>query len=100
MKLLLAILLFLFLLLQYSLWFGKGSVLEVLHLKSSIKEQQAENAELKERNQALEGEVKDLKTGLDAIEERARSELGMVKKGEIFYQLVEKPEEQKAEAGE
>lgn len=75
--------------LQIKLWFGDGSLNEVYRLKKTIAEQKKTNDELLERNQALEGEVKDLKQGLDAIEERARSELGMVKENETFYQIVE-----------
>ena len=76
-------------LLQYPLWFGSGGLLTLWQLQREIDHQRAENARLKERNQALEAEVADLKEGLAAIEERARSELGMVKKGETFYQVIE-----------
>ncbi|KPL27069.1 MAG: cell division protein FtsB [Acidithiobacillales bacterium SM1_46] len=78
-------------LLQYPLWFGSGGFLTLLQLQREIDHQRVENARLRERNQALEAEVADLKQGLAAIEERARSELGMVKKGETFYQVVEPP---------
>ena len=78
-------------LLQYPLWFGSGGFLTLLQLQREIDHQRVENARLRERNQALEAEVADLKEGLAAIEERARSELGMVKKGETFYQVVEPP---------
>lgn len=78
-------------LLQYPLWFGSGGLLTLWQLQREIEHQRVENARLKERNLALEAEVADLKQGLAAIEERARSELGMVKKGETFYQLVEPP---------
>ncbi len=76
-------------LLQYPLWFGGGGVISVWRLNREIAEQQQENARLRERNLALEAEVSDLKQGLEAIEGRARSELGMVKKGEIFYQVID-----------
>lgn len=89
MRWLIAILVVLLVLLQYRLWAGDGSVLEVHRLRHAVHEQQLTNRKLKERNEALAGEVKDLKHGLDAIEERARSELGMVKKGETFFQVVE-----------
>jgi len=77
------------LLLQYPLWFGSGGLLTLWQLQREIDHQRAENATLRERNQALEAEVADLKEGLAAIEERARSELGMLKKGETFYQVIE-----------
>ena len=89
MKLLIAILVILAVLLQYRLWFGDGGLLEVWELHRAVETQKQENAVLMERNKALEAEVKDLKQGLDAIEERARSELGMVKKDETFFQAVE-----------
>lgn len=79
-------------LLQYRLWVGDGSVAEVSSLRRQVESQRAENAALRERNKALEAEVLDLKTGLAAIEERARSELGMIKKGETFYQVVKRPD--------
>lgn len=62
---------------------------EVSNLKAKIVIQQAESSRLKQRNQALQAEIEDLRNGLGAIEERARSELGMVKEGEIFYQVIE-----------
>lgn len=75
--------------LQYKLWVGEGSLAEIWSLHQAGEVQREENAGLKERNAALEAEVHDLKQGLDAIEERARSELGMIKDGETFYQIVE-----------
>jgi cell division protein FtsB len=89
MKTLVVALVILAALLQYRLWFGDGGFVEVWNLHRAVEEQQQENAVLSERNKALEAEVKDLKQGLDAIEERARSELGMVKKDETFFQTVE-----------
>ncbi len=88
-KAIISILVVLLLLLQYKLWFGDGSVVEVRELERAIAAQREENESLRERNRALEAEVNDLKTGLDAIEERARSELGMIREGETFYQVVE-----------
>lgn len=76
-------------LLQYPLWVGNGSVLTLWRLKREIAEQRAENARLRERNQVLAAEVIDLKEGLAAVEERARVELGMIKKGETFYQIID-----------
>ena len=77
------------LLLQYKLWFGDASVSDVMELKRTIQEQQAKNEQIKQRNAVLAAEVEDLKTGLEAIEERARSELGMIKKDETFIHIVE-----------
>ena len=91
MRALIAVLLVMLVVLQFKLWFGDGGLLEVRKLRHEIATQQQENAELRERNAALEAEVTDLRQGLAAIEERARSELGMVVRGETFYQLVEEP---------
>lgn len=79
----------LLLLTQYQLWFGEGGVLEVRRLKAAVETQQAENARLTQRNDALEADVEDLKSGLEGIEERARRELGMIKNDEVFYQVVD-----------
>lgn len=79
-----------FIILQYDLWIGEGSLSAAWKLDKSIQTQKEQNARLKERNQALDAEVKDLKSGLQAIEERARSELGMIKKDETFFQVIEK----------
>jgi cell division protein FtsB len=95
MKALAFILLILLLLLQYKLWFSPGGLPEVWQLGEARKQQVLENAELEQRNQSLSAEVQDLKEGRDAIEERARSEMGMIKKGETFYQVV--PETKQAE---
>lgn len=75
--------------LQYPLWLGKGSWLRVWDLSRQIDRQKEANALLKARNDGLDAEVRDLKTGYAAIEERARSELGMVKQDELFYQVME-----------
>lgn len=83
------ILLGLLLALQHPLWFGSASVPAVWHLRQQVEAQAIENARLLERNEALSAEVMDLKHGLDAIEERARAELGMVKEGETFFHVVE-----------
>lgn len=78
--------------LQYRLWIGAGSLAEIWTVKGKIAEQQHRNERLKLRNELLKAEVADLKKGLEAIEERARMDLGMIKKGETFYQLVEDSE--------
>ena len=75
--------------LQYALWAGEGGVRDMWNLNRAVEAQERENAMLLERNQALEAEVKDLRDGLEAIEERARSELGMIREDETFYQIVE-----------
>lgn len=76
--------------LQYPLWLGDGGLLAYWKLRQEIESQRVENELLRERNAALEAEVRDLKEGHEALEERARSELGMVRRGETFYQLIEK----------
>ncbi|EEG09195.1 cell division protein FtsB [Pseudogulbenkiania ferrooxidans] len=75
--------------LQWPLWFGKGSWLRVWQLDKQLQEQRAVNQTLIARNAALDAEVGDLKRGTDAIEERARNELGMIRQGEVFFQLLD-----------
>jgi cell division protein FtsB len=77
--------------LQYPMWLGKGGWLSVRELDRQLAGQRAANDKLKQRNDALDAEVRDLKTGTEAIEERARSELGMVKHDEVFFQLQPAP---------
>ena len=91
MKILSFILASLLIALQYPLWIGKGSWLRVWELDRNLAQQKDQNAKLKARNDALDAEVRDLKQGLDAVEERARLELGMIKKDEVFYQVVSPP---------
>lgn len=88
-RLIIIALVLLLLALQYPLWLGQGSVVSVWQLQKQIELQKQENTQLQERNNALQAEVRDLKHGLQAIEERARSELGMVKPDETFYQIME-----------
>ena len=76
--------------LQYPLWLGKGSWTRVWELDRQVAAQRETNTGLKARNDALDAEVVDLKQGLEALEERARLELGMIRRDETFYQLVEK----------
>ena len=92
MKWFLSLLIVLLLLLQYKLWVGDGGVPEVIHLQQEVEKQQQHKQQLEERNASLAAEVKDLKQGLDAIEERARSELGMIRKDERFYQIIKSSE--------
>jgi cell division protein FtsB len=73
--------------LQYPMWLGKGGWLQVRELNAQIEEQRRVDAELKARNTALDAEVRDLKQGYEAIEERARYDLGMIRQDEIFFQL-------------
>ena len=89
MNRLLVVLLLIFIYLQYRLWFSDGSLPQVWQLQREVAEQQEENVRLRERNDALDAEVRDLQQGLEAVEERAREDLGMVKQGETFYQIVE-----------
>jgi cell division protein FtsB len=77
--------------LQYQLWLGDGGILKTRELTRLVVAQQLENRQLSERNASLEAEVIDLKQGLEAIEERARSELGMIRAGETFIQVIEVP---------
>lgn len=79
--------------LQYRLWVGEGSFEELHALRTQIAEHRAELDVLRARNLALSAEVQNLKTGLEAIEDRARSELGMIQRGEVFLQVIETPED-------
>lgn len=88
MKLLSFLLLLLIVALQYPLWFGKASWLKVMQVEQEVATAHANNLALQDRNNKLEAEVNDLKQGLEAIEERARSDLGMIKEGEILFHIV------------
>ena len=88
MKILFSFLGFVFVVMQYQLWLGEDSVRTLSLLEVEVEAQRANNAELEQRNKLVEIEVLDLKNGLEAVEERARSELGMIEKGETFYLLV------------
>lgn len=77
--------------LQYRLWFGDGSLSEVVRLSKQLEIQKQKLNELEARNRRLEAQVLDLQNGLDAYEEKARNDLGMIKRGETFYQLVAPP---------
>jgi len=79
--------------LQYPMWLGKGGWLQVRELDRQLTAQRDGNARLKARNDALDADVRDLKSGHEAIEERARSELGMVKQDEVFFQLQQRSEQ-------
>lgn len=84
------ILIALIVLLQYPLWLGKGGWLRVREIDRQLAAQREVNQKLETRNAALDAEVRDLKTGFDAIEERARFELGLIKEGEIFVQVPQR----------
>jgi cell division protein FtsB len=77
-------------LLQYPLWFGKGGLLRVRDMERQVAAQREVNQTLEARNASQEAEVRDLKSGYEAIEERARYELGLVKEGEVFVQTPQK----------
>ena len=88
MKVLVGVLLVLLVVLQYRFWFGDGSIQELSRLRNEAVASRAEVLELSTRNKALAAEVADLKRGLEAIEERARADLGMISEGETFYQFI------------
>jgi cell division protein FtsB len=90
MKILGAILVAFILLIQYPLWVGKGGWVRAWEVERQLQAQRAKNAQLEARNASLAAEVRDLKQGTEAIEERARRELGMLRNDEIFFQYVEK----------
>ena len=91
MKLLALVLTALLIALQYDLWIGEGSLTALWHIKQENEAARVDNQKLQARNDALTAEVDDLKSGMAAIEERARSELGMVKQHETFVQVIEVP---------
>lgn len=98
MKTLIAVLILILVGLQYKLWFGDGSLSEVVQLTRELEIQKQKLSELEERNKILEAQVLDLQNGLDAFEEKARNDLGMIKQGETFIQLIprqdDRPDEQ------
>ncbi len=89
MKWLFPVLLLLLFALQYRLWVGEGSMADLVRLGQEIETQSLENETLKQRNAVIAAEVEALKSGLDAVEERAREDLGMVKSNETFFMVVE-----------
>jgi cell division protein FtsB len=95
MRSLTAIFLILIALMQYPLWFGKGSWFRVWSLNHQIETQKKINADNQVRNNVLNAEVSDLKQGFSAIEERARNELGMIKQDEIFFQVTNHEKDKK-----
>lgn len=97
MRLFTAVLLILLVSLQYRLWFGKNSVPDYLALKEDVIHQQEANEALRQRNKILYADTDDLKLGLEAIEERARNELGMIKENETFFRLI--PNDNSSQSG-
>ncbi|OGT26554.1 MAG: cell division protein FtsB [Gammaproteobacteria bacterium RIFCSPLOWO2_02_FULL_42_14] len=94
MRLILGALIVLLLLLQYEFWFSDGGMRTVWHMQQNISKQQQINDQLDKRNQALIAQVKDLQSGNAAVEAHARNDLGMIKKGEVFYRII--PEKNKS----
>lgn len=90
MRIVTIVLMIFFVLLQYRIWFGKHSVSDFLTLKENVTHQQAINDKLKQRNKLIFADIDDLKNGLQAVEERARNELGLIKDGETFFRVVPK----------
>ena len=88
MKIVVTLLSLLLLLAQFALWFGTHGVLKLRQLEQSIQDQNQVNAQLQAQNQRLHAEVIELKQGKEALEARARSQLGLIKKGEVFYRLI------------
>jgi len=89
MRLLAVLFAALIVLIQYPLWLGKGGWFRVWDIERQLADQKAKNETLQARNDALDGEVLDLKQGFDAVEERARFELGLIRQDEVFFQIVE-----------
>ncbi len=75
--------------LQHKLWLGDGNLLQLISLERKLEEHRSENNKLAARNRALEADIKELKSGEQALEEQARYELGMIKEDEIYYQFVD-----------
>jgi len=90
MKVFIMLLLMLFVWLQYQLWIDKDGLRKLHHLKQDVAAQIDTNQEIIERNKVLAAEVEDLKSGQAAIEERARKDLGMIREGEVFFQIIDK----------
>lgn len=88
MRILISVLIIILIGLQYKLWFGDGSLSEVVQLSRELETQKEKLHQLEKRNRVLEAQVLDLQNGLDAFEEKARNDLGMIKQGETFIQLI------------
>ncbi|MCZ6668511.1 MAG: septum formation initiator family protein [Gammaproteobacteria bacterium] len=94
MKILIGVLILLLIGLQYKLWFGDGSLSEVVQLSRELEIQKEKLRLLEDKNRILEAQVLDLQSGLDAFEEKARNDLGMIKQGETFIQLIPSAEDE------
>jgi len=94
-KILIVLLVIILCLTQYRLWIGEGSFAQVVQLQKKIENQKIQNEQLKERNRILNAEVEALRNGLDAIEEKARSDMGMIKEGETFFMFTEDNKQKK-----
>ncbi|MDG1753079.1 MAG: cell division protein FtsB [Thalassotalea sp.] len=95
MRVITIVLLIFLVLLQYRLWFGKNSVPDYLSLEDEVARQKVDNDKLRQRNKLLYADTDDLKSGSEAIEERARNELGMIKNGETFFRIIPNKNKQK-----
>lgn len=95
MRVITIVLLIFLVLLQYRLWFGKNSVPDYLSLEDEVARQKLDNDKLRQRNKLLYADTDDLKSGSDAIEERARNELGMIKSEETFFRIIPNKKKQK-----
>ena len=100
MRVFIALLILVTLYLQYALWFQRGGVRDVEKLREAVAQQRAEIETLRDRNQALAAEVVDLKQGLEAIEERARSDMGMIREGELFFRMTDPTAETPGDEGQ
>ena len=94
MRILLVFLLLVFFALQYRLWVGEGSYAEVVHLRNEIVLKKQDLDRMQQENRQLRAEIDDLKSGLAAIEERARNDLGMIKENEVYFQIVDSVSEE------
>jgi cell division protein FtsB len=99
LKILIAVLIVIFIALQYRLWVGEGSFADISRLQQQVSVQETENAELEERNAILVNEVEELQSGMDAVEEHARNELGLIEEGETFFLILEQEESPEETAG-
>lgn len=97
MRVITIVLLIFLVLLQYRLWFGKNSVPDYLSLEDEVARQKVDNDKLRQRNKLLYADTDDLKSGSEAVEERARNELGMIKNGETFFRII--PNKKKLKKG-
>jgi cell division protein FtsB len=94
LRILLVFLLLVFFALQYRLWVGEGSYAEVVHLRNEIVLKKQDLDRMQQENRQLRAEIDDLKSGLAAIEERARNDLGMIKENEVYFQIVDSVSEE------